>query len=205
MQTKAILIVAGLLYPLNASAMGQLLRDGVGSESCFVRTYSAAHLSKNPKQKTLSMRVALRREAIPGSVGVDAQVFLRLETIRRGDKRRWKAIAGCGFDQTGNLDSDPNSPTFGKLRNPAYPHKDAITCQVTGETLDSGDGGDFLLEDVVGGMVVYVNDSIIMRTANSVISSKGRDMMFGGEDAVFSLDRAPDSACADLQKALKYG
>lgn len=204
MRTKAIFIVAVLLFPLNASAMGQLLRDGVGSESCFVRTYSAAHLAKNPKQKTLSMRMALRRETIPGSVGVDAQVFLRLETVRRGDKRRWKAIAGCGFDKTGNQDSDRNSPTFGKLRNPAYPHKDAITCQVTGETLDSGDGGDFLLEDVVGGVVVYINDSITMRTASSVSASAGRDKTFGGEDAVFSLDRAPDAACADLQKALKY-
>lgn len=204
MRTKVVLIFAGLLFPLEAGAMGTLLRDGNGAESCFVRTYNAAHLAKNPKQKTLSMRVALKREKIPGSVGVDAQVFLRLETIRRSDKRRWKAIAGCGFDKTGNQDTDRNSPTFGKLRNPAYPHKDAITCQATGETLDSGDGGDFLLEDVVGGMVVYINDSITMRTANSVSGSKGRDMKFGGEDAVFSLDRAPDDACADLQKALKY-
>lgn len=204
MRTKAVLILAVLLLPFPASAMGQLLRDGVGAESCFTRTYSAAHLAKNPKQKTLSMRVALRREKIPGSVGVDPLVFLRLETVRRGDRRRWKAIAGCGFDQTGNQDTDPNSPTFGKLRNPAYPHKDAIACQVTGETLDSGDGGDFLLEDVVGGVVVYINDNITMRTSARVSGNEGRDMTFGGEDAVFSLDRTSNAACADLQKALRY-
>jgi hypothetical protein len=208
MPTKAVLMAALLLWPLEAAAMGELLRAGVGAESCFTRTYSAAHLARNPRQKTLSMRAALRREPIPGSVGVAPLVFLRLETVRRGDGRRgngqrWKAIADCGFRETANLDTDPNSPRFGKLRNPAYPHKDAILCAVTGEGLDS-EGGDLLLEDVVGGMVVYIRESITMRTAATVSASQGRYMPFGGEDAVFSLDRAPDAACADLHKALRF-
>jgi hypothetical protein len=203
MRTKALLISALCLSLLNASAMGELLRNGMGSESCFTRAYSAAHLAKNPKQKTLSMRVALRRERIPGSVQTDALVFLRLETIRRGDKQRWKAIGDCGFREASNLDMDPNSPKFGTLRNPSYPHKDAISCMIIGEGLDS-EGGDLLLEDVVGGAVVYIKDSITMRTANTVSASKGRDIPFGGEDAVFSLDRAPNNACADLQRALKF-
>lgn len=203
MRRKPILICAILLVPLDAGAMGALLQDGLGAESCFMRSYSAAHLAKNPKQQTLSMRAALRREKIPGSVGVDALVFLRLETVRRGDRRKWKAIAGCGFDRTANQGTDPNSPGFGKLRNPAYPRKDAVACQVTGDTLDS-EGGDLLLEDVTGGVVVYINDSITMRTSGQVSGNEGRDMKFGGEDAVFSLDRMPAAACADLQKAQSF-
>ncbi len=204
MRTRAWLIIAGLLLPREASAMGALLRDDVEADTCFARTYSAAHLARNPTQKTLSMRVALRREAVPDSIGVEAMVLLRPETVRRGDKRRWKAIAGCRFDPTGNVDTQASSPTSGRLRNPAYPRKDAIACQVTGETLGSGDRGDFLIKDVVGGAVVYINDSITMRTASTVSASTGRDVTFGGEDAVFSLDRAPKAACADLHAALKY-
>lgn len=201
MRFRTVVILALILSPLEAQAMGRLLRDGAGAESCFTRTYSAAHLARNPKQKTLSMRVAHRRETIPGSVGVDALVFLRLETVRRGDGRRWKATADCGFREQASQNTDPNSSGFGKLRNPAYPHEDAISCIATGEGLDS-EGGDLLLEDVVGGVVVHINDSITMRTASTVNASKGRDLPFGGEDAVFSLDRAPNAACADLRKTL---
>jgi hypothetical protein len=56
---------------------------------------------------------------------------------------------------------------------------------------------------VVEGVVVYINDSITVRTARTVSASKGRDMPFGGEDAVFSLDRAANAVCADLQRSLR--
>ena len=61
-----------------------------------------------------------------------------------------------------------------------------------------------ILEGVAGGMVVYVGDTISMRTSLRVSGNSGRYIKFGGEDGVFSLHRAPNAACADLPRALKF-
>lgn len=203
MRKSAALATGLLLIAPQAFAISPLPEPRLGAETCFVRRYDAAHLAQNPGQRTLSMRMAFRHEIIPGSVGVAPLNFLRLEIVRRGDGRPWRAIAGCGFDKDANHDTDPNSSTFGRLRNPAYPRKDAIACQVTGEGLDA-EGGDFILEDVGSGLRVYINDSITMRTGPSVRSGPGRLVAFGGGDGVFRLDRAPNTACADLHKALRF-
>lgn len=196
MEKQALFVLIAILVAApDVHAAPDLIDDAAGSQACFTRSYDAAHLAKNPTQKTTSMRFALRRETYPDSVDTPLQTFARLEIMRRNDARPWRAIGQCAFDQQANR-ADEHAIVSG------YPHADGIACHMTGENLDA-EGGIFIIETIDNGLKVYIDDDINMRTEARVTEGPGEYIAFGPADSLFILNRAADDACSDLQKAIE--
>lgn len=195
MKTQVLVaLIAALVTATVGHAAPALVDDAAGSQACFTRNYDAAHLAKNPTQKTVSVRFALRRETYPGSVDTPLQTFVRLEIVRRADARSWRAIGQCAFAPQANR-------ADGGAIVSSYPHADGIACHVTGENLDA-EGGMFMVEPVGDRLKVYIDDDITMRTEARVTDGPGKYIAFGPADRIFILNRAADDACSDLQKAI---
>lgn len=196
MEKQAFFVLVAILAAApDVHAAPDLIDDAAGSQACFTRSYDAAHLAKNPTQKTTSMRLALRRETYPDSVDTPLQTFARLEIIRRNDTRPWRAIGQCAFAPQANR-------ADGRAIVSGYPHADGIACHMTGEHLDA-EGGIFMIEPIDNRLKVYIDDDINMRTETRVTKGPGKYIAFGPADSVFILDRAADDACSDLQKAIE--
>jgi hypothetical protein len=192
---QALFVLIGILVTApDVHAAPNLIDDAAGSQACFTRSYDAAHLAKNPAQKTTAMRFALRRETYPGSVNTPLQTFARLEIIRRNDTRSWRAIGQCAFAPQANR-------ADGHAIVSSYPHADGIACHMTGENLDA-EGGIFMIESIDNRLKVYIDDDITMRTGARVTEGPGKYIAFGPADSIFILNRAADDACSDLQKAI---
>lgn len=161
--------------PTPAVALEGILGAATGAEACYTRTCSPAHLAKNAAQRVTATRFALRREAYPGSVGVDPRAFIRVEVTRRGEDLRWKAIGGCGFDAKANPDTSGRK----LIRN--CPKTGAILCDMTGEGLDS-EGGVLTVEALKDG--------------------PGSEIKFGGTDGVFQLGKVANAVRTDLHAGL---
>lgn len=196
-----LLMGCALAWP--ASAQVAMPGASVNSETCFVRRYDDRHLSRNRGQKTVAMRVLLRREVIPGSVGVPPSLFIRLESLRRGETRPWRAIGTCVFDRNINQDGNPDAAAAGKWRIASYARREGWGCNITGEHLDA-EGGDLILDPSGEALVVHIADSITMRRSARVTGDEGAYIEFGGQDGVFRLMPAPEAACADLREAIRY-
>lgn len=187
--------VAVLVAATGGHAAPALVDDAAGSQACFTRNYDAAHLVKNPGQKTVSMQLALRRETYPGSVNTPLQTFARLEIVRRDDARSWRAIGQCAFEREANRGD-------GRAIVSSYHRADGIACHITGENLDS-EGGIFMIEAAGDRLKVYFDDDITMRTDARVTNGPGQYVAFGRADRIFILNRVADDACSNLQKAIK--
>lgn len=187
--------VTVLVATTGGHAASALIDDAAGSQACFTRNYDATHLAKNPTQKTVSMRFALRRETYPGSVNTPLQTFARLEIVRRADARSWRAIGQCAFNRDANRGN-------GRAIVSSYPRADGIACHMTGENLDS-EGGVFMIEAAGDRLKVYFDDDITMRTDARVTNGPGKYIAFGRADRIFVLNRVADDACSNLQTAIK--
>jgi hypothetical protein len=93
------LLLAGLLAMSGGSAFADPLTDlldkGNGG-ACYDRVYDAAHLARNPKQATRSIRVSLRDYQKVGAANIRIEITSDKETSYIVGECNWEASANLG-------------------------------------------------------------------------------------------------------------
>lgn len=165
--------------------------------SCFARAYDAAHLARNPDQRTERIRISFSDEVIPGSRNTPVQNFIRIEVTRRGESPL-RAIGGCEASASANRGVD------GRKLIPAFPKEAGIVCVIAGQGLDS-EGGLVLLDPAGATLQAYFDeDGMVMRRGREISKDKGRWVRFGRADQVFRLTREEPAACDKLRAAVSF-
>lgn len=184
-----------LLSPTPAAAVSGVLGREADAKTCFDRSYSDAHLAKNPAQTITRIRISVSRESIPGSVGVPPADFLRIELTRRGDAQVRRAIGWCDQAFGGKKASAKKSAAAG------------ARCRITSENHMSAEedssGGEVDIRPANGGLLARLPDAIRLRTGPKVSVDKGQMVRLGASDLTFRLTKINAAACDDLRNAIR--
>ena len=197
----AALTLAACGPALAANPFDDLIEPVAGKSACFTRVYEAAHLKRNPRQKTTAMTVWLRYEAPPGSGASDAILSMSLAITQRGDAAAMVSDGGCNFDEHANRN------TSDQRLIKTYPKEAGMVCLQSAqpdvfEATSAEEGGDLILDrgkdrDT---LMVYLDDVLTMvKRAN-----RGKHLLikFGPDDRVFLLRRAANKDCDAIQEAV---
>lgn len=184
-----------LAVVLATPALADPFNDLVKTGACFHRDYDAAHLAKNPRQRTTSMTVWIKGEADDtrsgnGTVGIGV--------TRRGDAVALYLSGGCDWQPF------KGTPEW----MPSFRKKAGAGCvtsavpDVFHEASSAEEGGAIILDPAPGGrtMMVHMDDSQSMvRRANR---ARKISVRFGPDDRVFLLHRADPKVCAAVKDAV---
>ena len=198
----AALIVAAPGPVLAANPFDDLIEPVAGKSACFTRVYDAAHLKRNPRQKTTAMMVWLRYEAPPPGGGASGAILsVSLAITQRGDPAAMVSDGGCNFDEHANRN------TSDQRLIKTYPKEAGMVCLQSAqpdvfEATSAEEGGDLILDrgkdrDT---LMVYLDDVLTMvKRAN-----RGKHLLikFGPDDRVFLLHRASSKECDAIQEAV---
>ena len=186
-----------------ASPLDELIEPVAGKSACFARVYDAAHLQRNPKQKTTAITVWLKYQQpdTPPEPGKAPVLDMGLSVSQRGDPRPSFAQGGCYWDPRANRD------TSDQRMIKAFKKDEGAVCPTSArpdvfESLSAEEGGVLILDrgrdrDT---LMVFLDDTLTMvKRANR---GKQLDMRFGADDRVFLLRRADMTACAAVENAV---
>jgi hypothetical protein len=190
-----VLLLAGLAAvadgPVLADPLTDLLDRGNGG-ACYDRVYDEAHLAKNPKQATRSIRVSLRDYPKVGGANI------RIEIV--GETVTSYVVGECNWDAEANLDVQ------GKKLVEAFKGPSGLNCHAgtSSDGSSAEEGGDFPVDLRDGRtIVVYLPDS--MAAWHSYDRSQGAEWTeFGPDDRIFRLDRTGTGQCRDMDENLPW-
>jgi hypothetical protein len=178
---------------LAANPFGDLIEPVAGRSACFTRVYDAAHLKRNPWQKTTAMTVWLRYDAPTGSGATVPGLAMSLAITQRGDPAAMVSDGGCNFDERANRNTYPKEAGMVCLQSAQPDVFEATSAEEGGDLiLDRGKDRDTLM--------VYLDDVLtVVKRAN-----RGKHLLirFGPDDRVFLLRRAANTDCDAIQEAV---
>lgn len=184
-----------LSSPAPALAVSGVLGRDADAKACFDRSYSDAHLAKNPAQTVTRIRISVSREPIPGSVGVPPADFLRIELTQRGDAQGRRAIGWCDRAFGGKNASAKKTTAVG------------ARCRITSENHMSAEedssSGEVDIRPADGGLLARLPDAIRLRTGPKVSVDKGQMIRLGASDRTFRLTKINAAACDNLRNAIR--
>lgn len=174
-----------------ADPLDDLLAKGNGS-ACFERVYDAAHLAKNPNQKTRSVLLSLRRPAD----GLGAIIRIHLQQA----KHSIYIVGDCNFEKNANLD------VMGEKLIEAFKGPSGLDCHaVTSEDLMSAEeGGDFPVDLRDGKSIVLYMPEELAGWPSFDRSRPAKWYRYGKDDQVFRVDQASPDRCAELLDRLVW-
>jgi hypothetical protein len=187
-----------LLFSLHgAFALPGVMGEATGSGACYQRTYAAAHLQANPKQRTTSMLVSFRMERYGGAVeSVPPLPVVRIEVARRNVAAPLRAIGTCMHSATANRD------TSNRRMSRTFPGDAGVICPMAADMSDEESGSQTLFAIHPGGIELHVEDTMPMRRTRKLSEGPSRNIGFGGADGAFRLTRVADSECSALNKSI---
>jgi hypothetical protein len=202
---RSIALVAGLMMlacpPARAAnPLDDLIEPVAGKSACFTRVYDAAHLKRNPRQKTTAMTVWMKYESLGGGTpGIALGVSLAI--AQRGDPAALFSQGGCEWNEKANRDTSNN-----RLIK-SFPKEAGAVCLQSArpdvfEATSAEEGGSLILDrgkdrDT---LMVYLDDSLTMvKRANR---GKQLDIKFGPDDRMFLLRRTDIKDCAAVEEAV---
>lgn len=184
-----LLGLAATAAPVLADPLDDLLAANRGF-ACFDRAYDAAHLAKNPDQKTRSIRLLLTE--YPSIDGASIRVSIR-------DKDGERHIVGeCSWS---------DEPAMGAQGEPfidTYKAGAGLLCHAyaSSDGASAEEGGDFVAE-------LRSPDRIILHLAEGLAGWPSYDtgaeaafFDFGVDDRVFRIDRTEGRLCEEMDTHL---
>jgi hypothetical protein len=197
----AALIAVASGQALAANPFDDLIEPVDGKSACFMRVYDAAHLKKNPSQKTTAMTVWLRYEASPGSGVSGAILSVSLAIKQRGDPVAMYSDGGCSFDEHANRN------TSDQRLIKTYRKDAGMVCLQSAqpdvfEATSAEEGGDLILDrgkdrDT---LIVYLDNGLTM--VKRADRRKHLFVKFGPDDRVFLLRRTGIKDCEAVQETV---
>ena len=158
--------------------------------ACYDRVYDAAHLAKNPNQKTRTIRLLLTDD--PAIGGTTMRVSIR---GRDGDRH---IVAGCEWNEAPHLD------VLGKPYIDTYKAGAGLVCHAAASSdgASAEEGGDFVAE-------LRSADRIVLHLPDGIAAWPSYDTRpeagffdFGVDDRVFRVDRTADRLCVEMAERL---
>jgi len=184
-----LLALTGVTSGALADPLDTLLARGNGS-ACFERVYDAAHLAKNPGQKTREMLLSLlEAHDFDGAV-----LRIRLKEA----KRVLYIVGDCAYAEKANLD------VMGEKLIAAFKGPDGLDCHAyTSADLSSAEeGGDFPI-DLRDGKAVVVHFPDALAAWRSVNQARPADFVdFGSDDRAFRLNNVDPASCRQLTDSI---
>jgi hypothetical protein len=205
MMLRSIALVAGLIVLVcpparAANPLDDLIDPVAGKSACFTRVYDAAHLKRNPRQKTATMTVWMKYESLGGGTpGIALAVSLAI--AQRGDSAALFSQGGCEWNEKANRNTSNNRLIKSFLKEAGAVCLQSARPDVF-EATSAEEGGSLILDrgrdrDT---LMVYLDDSLTMvKRANR---GKLLDIKFGPDDRVFLLRRTGIKDCAMVEEAV---
>lgn len=156
--------------------------DGV----CFRRDYDAAHLKRHPGQKTETIMLSFRQDAV------------RIELKQKDRKAPRYIVASCGWAETAG-----RGPGNSRLI-PAFTKDAGYDCIVIVSPSSAQEGGYALIDPAADGqsLMLHVDDPV---TVQDSLEKGARALSFklGREDRQFHLTRTDSATCKPMEDALE--
>lgn len=187
------LLALGLLGLAATTAAADPLTDMLAASqgfACYDRVYDAAHLAKNPGQRTRTIRLLLTDD--PAIGGATMRV-----SIRGKDGER-HIVAECEWSRAPHLDA------LGKPYIDTYKAGAGLACHAAASSdgASAEEGGDFVAElRSADRVVLHLPDGIAAwPTYDTRLEAIFFD--FGVDDRVFRVDRTAGRLCAEMAERL---
>jgi hypothetical protein len=163
-----------------------------GASACYRRIYDAAHLKKNPRQRTTEILFSVRYEG--GNYGGHIE---RIALTQRGSPPFMYIGGACAWSQTANTDTSANLIIANVPARPGY------DCMALTGPGSAEEGGYFLIDLAKDGqsLTLYL-DSPIYAMRGEDKRGPGKYVDLGRDDRVFRLTRTGPETCRALEKAL---
>lgn len=188
------LLALGLLgWAATTAAAADPLTDLLAASrgiACYDRVYDAAHLAKNPSQRTRSIRLLLSDDPTLG--GTTMRISIRGSD---GDRH---IVAECGWNDAPHLDA------VGNPYIDTYKAGAGLLCHAAASSdgASAEEGGDFVAE-------LRSADRIVLHLPDGIAAWPSYDTRpeagffdFGVDDRVFRVDRTADRLCAEMAERL---
>jgi hypothetical protein len=150
---------------------------------CFRRDYAAAHLRRQPGQKTEAIMLSFRRDAV------------RIELKQEDRKTPRYIVASCDWNEVPNRD----------VRNHPIPlKKDArYDCIVITSPGSAQEGGYAIIDPASDGqsLMLYIDDPVIAQDGLAK-DDPASSLRLGREDRQFQLSRTDAALCKPMDDAL---
>jgi hypothetical protein len=162
--------------------------DGRGA--CFTRSYEAAHLKRNPRQKTHGITLSLRFEQ-------ELQQHVVRIALRQAGRSHF-IVGSCAWNDAANLGVD------GKPLMKAFTKASGLDCHVSRGLDSDEESGDFPIDLPADGrsLTAYLFDQIAAWPTTDQ-RKKTIDLRLGKDDLIFRLDRTDATACQEMDRALR--
>lgn len=194
----APIVAAGFVVGVApALALPGVMAETLGSRACYARVYGAQHLAANPAQRTISMRISFKVEAIAGAIdSVPPVKRVRIEVTRRGGGQPLRAIGDCNFSEAANRDVQ------GRRRIGSYARDAGIICAMSLDASDEGGGAEPVMSASGDTLTIHMDESLPMRRNRKLSDGESQIIDFKKSDAVFRLNRVADRDCDALDQAI---
>lgn len=157
---------------------------------CYDRVYDAAHLARNPNQKTRSIRLSLTDYAAIDGASIRISI--------NGSNGTRHIVGECGWSEEPNLDS------MGEPYLASYKAGPGLVCHAAASTdgASAEEGGDFLVELRAGKNAVLHIPGEIAAWPSYETEPEATFFRFGVDDRVFRIDRTGGEACLEMNRLL---